>query len=277
MMIDPRRRELGAFLRSRRERLERAALDLPPLPRGRSRGLRREEVAVASGVSITWYTWLEQGRDIHPSRQVLTAVSRALRLTDAERDYVLELVGYAPPRPAGVTPAPAHLQKLLDALGHPAYILAQDWGVAGWNQAYERLYPHIGEAAPQDRNLLWLVFTDPYVRSLLDDWEMTSRRFLAEFRAETGRRGDPETVQLIEALAEASPEFRVWWDSYDIGGFESRERVFHLDDGSTVRYEHHQLRPSDRPDLQIVAYTPVEAGPGKPDGHPSDIGAPVKP
>lgn len=254
-MFDPRRHELGAFLRSRRERIDRAAAGLPP--RSRGDGLRREEVAVASGVSMTWYTWLEQGRDIHPSRQVLSAVADALRLTDAERAYVLSLAGYAPPRPAGVEPAPAHLQRLLDALGHPAFVLAPDWGVAGWNAAYERMYPHIAVAAPAERNLLWLVFTDPSVRALLDDWEVTSRRFLAEFRAEAGRLADPGTAQLVQALREASPAFRAAWDSFEIGGFTSRERVFHLPDGSTVTLEQQQLRPSDRPDLQVVLYTPL--------------------
>ena len=256
-MVDPRRRELGAFLRSRRERLDRAALGLPPGGRGRAVGLRREEVSVFSGVSITWYTWLEQGRDIHPSRQVLLAVADALRLTDAERRYVLDLAGYAPPRPARVEEAPAHVQRLMDALPHPAYALAPDWGMAGWNAAYERLYPPIADVARGERNLLWLVFTDPYVRRLLDDWDVTSRRFLAEFRAEAARSGDPHVAQLVQALIEASAEFRAGWESYDIGGFESRERVFHLPDGRAVTFEHHQLRPSDRPDLQVVLYTPA--------------------
>ncbi len=256
-MFDPRRQELGAFLRSRRERLDRAASGLPPTSRGRTTGLRREEVSVTSGVSITWYTWLEQGRDIHPSRQVLTAIADALRLTDAERAYVLGLAGYARPRPARVEPAPVHVQRLLDALPHPAYALTPDWGMAGWNAAYERLYPPIADVAPGERNLLWLVFTDPYVRTLLDDWDVTSRRFLAEFRAEAGRLADPSTAQLVQALGEASPEFRAGWESYDVGGFQSRERVFHVGEGRTVTFEHHQLRPSDRPDLQVVLYTPV--------------------
>jgi transcriptional regulator with XRE-family HTH domain len=254
---DERRRELGAFVRSRREQLVRAAHGLPPASRGRLVGLRREEVSVLSGVSMTWYSWLEQGRDISPSRQVLDAVAAALRLTDAERSYVLSLAGYALARPAAVAPAPAHVQRLLDAIGHPAYALAPDWGLAAWNPAYAALYPRVAEVAAAERNLLWLVFTDPFVRTLLDDWDVTSRRFLAEFRAEAGARlTDPAYAQLIAALHEQSPEFRAGWQRHDIGGFESRERVFHLD-GGTVVFEHHQLRPSDRPDLQLVVYTPA--------------------
>ncbi len=254
-----RRRELGAFLRARREQLLRAAHALPPGTRGRLQGLRREEVSVASGVSMTWYTWLEQGRDITPSRQVLGAVADALALTDAERAYVLSLAGYAPTLPAHVEPAPAHVQRLLDALDHPAYALTPDWGMAGWNAAYELLYPPIAEVSADERNLLWLLFTDARLRELLDDWPVTSRRFLAEFRAESGHRlTDPTLTQLVAALSERSREFREWWQNYDVGGFESRARVFRMAAGA-VTFEHHQVRPSDRLDLQIVLYTPASS------------------
>ncbi|WP_396912808.1 helix-turn-helix transcriptional regulator, partial [Mycolicibacterium sp.] len=181
---DPdRRAELGTFLRSSRERLLRVDFGLPAGGRGRTVGLRREEVAYLSGVSVTWYTWLEQGRDINPSRQVLDAVSRALRLTVAEHRYVLGLAGFAPlPAPVAddVTTVPSHVQRLLDAIGeNPAYALTPEWGIAGWNAAYERLYPNVATTPATERNLLWVVFTDPAVRTLLDDWQVTSQRFLA--------------------------------------------------------------------------------------------------
>ena len=256
------RRELGGFPRARRQRLDRAAYGLPPAGRGRTIGLRREEVSFLSGVSVTWYTWLEQGRDIHPSRQVLDAVARCLRLSEAEHHYVLGLLGLAPSRPraAGDAAAPAHLQRFLDALGeHPAYALAPDWRLVAWNGAYEFLYPRVAATDPADRNLLGLVFTDPGVRTLLDDWQVTSRRFLAEFRTEVGARlGDPEVRDLVARLRAASPEFRDGWDRHDVQGFESRERVFHHPTAGRLVYEHHQLRPSDRPDLQVVVYTRVE-------------------
>ena len=135
-MVDDeeRRKELGAFVRSRREQLVRAAHGLAPVSRGKLVGLRREEVSVLSGVSMTWYTWLEQGRDISPSRQVLDAVAGALRLSDAERTICSRSRASHPRgRPLAVEPAPAHVQRLLDAFEHPAYVLAPDWGLAGWN------------------------------------------------------------------------------------------------------------------------------------------------
>jgi hypothetical protein len=159
-----------------------------------------------------------------------------------------------------VTVVPPHVQRLLDAIGeNPAYALTSEWGIAGWNAAYERLYPNVATTPPHERNLLWVVFTDPFVRDLLADWQVTSQRFLAEFRAEVGSRlGDPGLLDLVARLSEASPEFREGWERHDIRGFESRERVFHHPEFGTVTYEHHQLRPSDQPELQLVVYTPLQ-------------------
>jgi transcriptional regulator with XRE-family HTH domain len=257
-----RRAELGAFLRARREQIVRADHGLPPAGRGRTVGLRREEVSYLSGVSVTWYTWLEQGRDINPSQQVMDAVARVLRLDDAGRRYALSLAGL-PPSSVRDEPLtgelPAHVQHLLDALGdNPAFALTPDWRIAGWNAAYERLYPNVALTPDDDRNLLRLVFTDPAVRALLDDWPETSRRFLGEFRAETAARlADPDVQAFVDRLRADSPEFREGWARHDVQGFTSRERVFHHPDAGLVRYEHHQLRPSDFPAVQIVAYTPV--------------------
>jgi transcriptional regulator with XRE-family HTH domain len=254
--------ELGDFLRSRRSEAVRADFELPALSRGRVRGLRREEVAYLSGVSATWYTWLEQGRDIHPSRQVLDAVARTLRLSIAEHNYVMSLAGHQVPQPVAAPlpeAVPAHIKRLMDVLeSYPAYAIAPDWGIAGWNAAYEALYPNVAAVPANDRNLLWLVFTDPYVRHLLPDWDVTSRRFLAEFRAEAGPRlGDPAYSVLVERLLDASETFRAGWKSHDIEGFASRERLFCHPTVGDLHLEHHRLAPSDDPDLHLVIYTPV--------------------
>jgi transcriptional regulator with XRE-family HTH domain len=255
------RAELGAFLRARRENLPRAEAGLPSIGRARTSGLRREEVSFLSGVSVTWYTWLEQGRDIHPSRQVLDALARTLRLTVSEHGYLLSLAGYAPApvtAPAPVAVAPPQVQRLMDSLARsPAFTLTADWRIAGWNTAYEALYPGIATVHAEDRNLLWLVFTDPYVHELLPDWEITSSRFAAEFRAEAGPRlGDPDYLSLIARLEEASGPFRDVWASRDIEGFASRERTFRHPEAGLLTVEHHQLVPSDHPDLHMVIYTP---------------------
>jgi transcriptional regulator with XRE-family HTH domain len=256
---DGRRTELATFLRARRAQVDRVALGLPAGGARRAGGLRREEVAALSGVSITWYTWLEQARDVNPSRQVLDALARALRLSDPEHAYLLALAGYAsPPTPA--TSEPQHLGSLLESLvGSPAFTLAPNWTITAWNAAYEALYPNVATIAPRDRNLLWVVYRDPFVRGLLPDWEVTSSRFLAEFRAEAGPRlGDPDFREIIERLLVASPAFRANWERHDIEGFTSRRRSF-LTEVGPLDFEHHRLAPADQRDVYVVIYT--AAGP----------------
>ena len=255
------RRELAEFLGSRRHHLTPGTVGLPAGGNRRTPGLRREEVALLAGVSHTWYTWLEQGRDIRPSKQVMDALARTLRLSAAEHEYVLRLSGNggAPPD-QGFETMPAHLQRLLDALGSsPAYAITSSWSIVGWNSAYERLYPGVAAVPAADRNLLWVVFTDPAVHTLLGDWAGDSRRFLTQFRAEVGPRlADPAVVDLISRLQKASPSFRAGWASHDVDRFSSTERRFEHPVVGTLVLEHHQLTPADTPGLQLVVYTAAE-------------------
>jgi transcriptional regulator with XRE-family HTH domain len=255
------RRELADFLGSRRRQLDPHTVGLPAGGNRRTPGLRREEVALLAGVSHTWYTWLEQGRDIRPSRQVVDALARTLRLTPAEHEYVLRLSGHGGTPAAGTADAmPAHLQRLLDALGtSPAYAITAGWSIVGWNRAYEQLYPGVAELPTSDRNLLWVVFTDPAVRQLLGDWSADSRRFLTQFRAEVGPRlADREVVDLVARLQAASPSFREGWASHDVDRFTSSERRFEHPVVGTLVLEHHQLTPADARGLQLVVYTAAE-------------------
>ncbi len=258
---DEQRAELGTFLRTRRGRLLRTELGLPPAGRTRTTGLRREEVALLSGVSTTWLTWLEQGRDINPSRQVIEAVATTLRLTPHELDYVLALAGYASARPR-ISSAPTalahHHQRLLDAqVGAPSFMLAADWTIIGWNPAYEALYPGVAGLPADQRNLLWVTFTDPFVRAMLPDWESTSRHFLAEYRAEvTGLLGRPEHLDLVRRLREHSHEFAEAWAEHHVQRFSSRTRTFHHPVAGTLIFEQHSLTPSDAPDSHVVIYLP---------------------
>ncbi len=257
------RRELAEFLRSRRRQVDPRVAGVPAGGPRRTPGLRREEVALLSGVSHTWYTWLEQGRDIRPSRQVVDALARTLRMAPAEHEYVLRLTGHGGTAPAGAAEGmPAHVQRLLDALGpSPAYAITAGWTIVGWNRAYERLYPGVAAVPAAERNLLWLVFTDPAVRSLLADWAGDSRRFLTQFRAEVGPRlADPEVVDLVARLEAASPHFRAGWASHDVDRFSSSERRFEHPQVGTLLLEHHQLTPADAPGLQLVVYTAAEGG-----------------
>ncbi len=255
----PAKAELADFLRTRRRHISPESVGLAVSGQRRTPGLRREEVSVRSGVSLTWYTWLEQGRDIRPSRQVMDALARTLQMSPPEHDYVLRLTGHAtdPPVSQLTVTLPPHGQRLLDALGiYPAYAITHDWSIVGWNRAYENLYPNVASTPVADRNLLWLVFTDPYVRGLLTDWKTDSRRFLTQFRAEAGSRvHEPAFADLIERLQNVSEPFRRGWASHDVDHFTSRERRFHHPRVGELLLEHHRLAPSDSPDLHVVAYT----------------------
>jgi transcriptional regulator with XRE-family HTH domain len=228
----------------------------------RTSGLRREEVALSAGVSVTWYTWLEQGRDINPSKQVLQAVSSALRLTRAEHDYLLALGGHTSAPAISGEPTPPHIQRFLDALaGYPAFAIGPAWDITAWNTAYSALYPNIAVTEEADRNLLLLMFMDPAIRELLPDWETDSRRFLAEFRAEAGARvGEPAYTRLIERLQRDSAHFSAEWRASSVERFASRERRFFHPAVGELLLEHHQLAPVDAPEIQIVAYLPVPTG-----------------
>jgi transcriptional regulator with XRE-family HTH domain len=253
---------LGHFLKSRRHQLVRAQLGLPQIAGRMTRGLRREEVAYLAGVSVTWYTWLEQGRDVTPSRQVVDSLARTLRLSHAEHVYLSALAGHSAPQPVedpSPGTVPAHVQRLLNALGdYPALVIAPDWAILAWNAVYEALYPNVATVAAADRNFLWLLFTDPYLRTLMPDWELTGMYNVASLRAEAGTRiGEPPFADLVNRLLHASEAFRVAWESYDIETLPSRERLFRHPEVGALHLEQHSLVPSDHPNLRVVTFIPM--------------------
>jgi transcriptional regulator with XRE-family HTH domain len=254
-----RREELAAFLRDRRARADRTALGLPDAPRGRLQGLRREEVATLAGLSVTWYTWLEQAREINPSRQVLEALGRLFGLRPVELTYLLTLGGHGEiTAPATTEHAPERLRRLLESFPFPAFLLAGDWTIIGWNIAYAHLYPRIESLDAEDRNLLWLLFTDQELRRLLPDWAEQSRRFVGEFRAEARRwLSTPREDGIVARVSAASEEFARIWQERDVEGFVSRERSFQHPLAGLTTYEQHGVVPSEFPDLELILYVPT--------------------
>jgi transcriptional regulator with XRE-family HTH domain len=254
------RDELGAFLRARRDALTPADVGLP---RGRARrtpGLRREEVALLAGVSVTWYTWLEQGRRINASTDVLEALARALRLDDAERRHLLALAERSPVgMPEPVDTVPDALERLIASMEPaPAYVLGPCWEFLAWNTAQARLYPPIATLPLEQRNLLWVVFADPSTRTLIDDWDAQSRRILAEFRAGTAAlRGTPQWQALVDDLTTRSSEFADRWQHVDVAGFQTRLRRYHHLRAGELVFEYQQLTPSEWPSLRVVCQLPV--------------------
>ncbi len=255
------RAELGEFLRVRRESIAPEQVDLP---RGRGRrtpGLRREEVALLAGVSVTWYTWLEQGRRIKASDDVLRAIGRALRLDDVGTEHLLTLARPVADVPAPLPPAdvPSALRRLIDAFEPaPAYVLGPHYQFVAWNAAEARLYPPLADLDGLERNLLWVLFTHRAVRDLIVDWDLHVRQALAEFRAATiNVRHDPELIELVDRLTAASDEFRCWWPEHDISRFETRLRRFDHPVAGRLTFEHQQLTPDEWPTMRVVVHLPV--------------------
>ncbi|MGX7761573.1 helix-turn-helix transcriptional regulator [Streptomyces angustmyceticus] len=262
------RRELGAFLRSRRERLTPDEVGLPSTARRRTPGLRREELALLAGISATWYTYLEQGRDIRASEQVLDALARVLRLDAYERGHLHRLAGHGPaaeaeepePLAAEVAAVPLLLQP------HPAYLIGGTYDVLSCNPAAEELFPNLTAAADRPANFARWVFLDPAARDVLVDWEPDARGLLARLRTLAGRHpGDPRYTRLIDELKEGSPEVRAWWPRYDVqerhGG---RKRLRHPRRG-TVDFAYTAFHLAGQPEQTLVIYSDDGAAPSRED------------
>jgi transcriptional regulator with XRE-family HTH domain len=257
-----RRREAGDFLRSRRERLTPSDVGLPNGFRRRTPGLRREEVAMLAGVGTTWYTWLEQGRDVRPSNEVLSAVAGALRLDPIERRHVFVLHDRPAPerRPAGAERVDEPLRRMLDSLtGQPAFVLGRRWDVLAWNRAAEVVFGPYGRLEGDERNTLHLVFADPDHRRLLVDWEAVARASLAMFRADCARyAADPEFERLVARLTRLSPEFAQWWPRREVARpLAGQKRIDHPTAGRML-FEYSSFGVGDPPDMKLIVFTPLE-------------------
>ena len=254
------RAELADFLRARRDAVSPEQVGLPPgAARRRTPGLRREEVAMLAGVSLTWYTWLEQGRRINASPDVLSAIGRALRLDDAGVEHLLALAQPSSIPVEAPQEAPSALVRLIESMEPaPAYVLGPRWEFLAWNAAQERLYPRIVELTGIERNLLWVLFADPFTRELIVDWDIHARQALAEFRAgTTALRGDERFAELVARLHEASTEFAAWWPEHDVSGFETRIRRFRHPAAGVLTFEYQQLAPVEWPSLRVTCQLPV--------------------
>ena len=262
------RGQLADFLRSRRAGLTPADVGLPgdsEPGRRRTPGLRREEVAELSGVGVTWYTWLEQGRKITASPQVIDALARALRLSADEHRHLRELAGLAAaPPPSGDDPQ-ARLQRLVDAaVPNAACVYDVHFDYLAWNEPYRRIRHDPAGLPAGRRNLLWMMFTDAENRARMTTWDRAARALLSQFRAAAGRHpDDPRFAELTAALTDASPQFRDWWAQYPVQYFRpARIRVRHPQAGR-ITLELFQLRLEDDPGQLMVMQVP--AGPASRD------------
>jgi transcriptional regulator with XRE-family HTH domain len=256
--MDTQRRQLTGFLKGCRARLAPVDVGLPDTDRRRTPGLRREDVAALAGVSVTWYTWLEQGRDIQVSANVLEKVCATLRMSADEREYLFALVQHRPAPPVAgraneVSPTVA---RMLEALAVPAIVMTVRWDVIAWNRLANKVFRDYDKMAPNQRNLLRILLVED--EGYQDDpvaYEATARRVLSKFRVDYSQYpDDPAFEELIAELAARCPIFRRLWNSPEVTG-RSEAVAYHPQLGG-MTFEHSSYVPEGSPTLRVVIFVP---------------------
>jgi transcriptional regulator with XRE-family HTH domain len=263
MSDEQRRHDFADFLRTRRLRLSPEEVGLIRGGRRRTPGLRREEVAERANVGVSWYTLLEQGRDVHPSPEVLQSIADALQLTPDERQHLFffanqhDLVETS----ASDEPVSPALRRVLDALTPiPAYIIGRRWNYLAWNTTASQIFLRPKLAPPYEYNVIWRVFTDPTLRHLNKEptWEQVALQVLEEFRAESVRYADEEWFKrLIADLQRVSPEFRAWWPHHNVRGRADAQKTLEHPLVGCLMFEHTTLQVPAQPELKVMIYTPL--------------------
>ncbi|MCL2892022.1 helix-turn-helix transcriptional regulator [Brenneria tiliae] len=260
--LERTRNDLAAFLRTRRERLNPADVGLPSGGRRRTPGLRREEVAALAGVGLTWYTWLEQGRDIGVSATFLDNLARVLKLDAAERRHLFLLAHERPPAEPGKTwcVVPPLVRRLMNDLApHPAYVLNLRWDVLAFNDPSNILFG-FERHPPERRNLLCLLFTDPRFLECIADWEEQAPQMLSSFRRDFVRAPQESDLhELVDELERVSPEFKRWWRQHDVHAPCSGVRKL-LIDGHAEPFDHTSFTIDEDRHLRLVVYARQQEG-----------------
>jgi transcriptional regulator with XRE-family HTH domain len=254
-----RRAELGEFLKARRARLSPEEVGLPPAPRRRTPGLRREEVAMLAGLGVTWYTWLEQGRPINASTQVLDAVARTLRLDHAERAHMYRLAEATPLRSwAGSTAIPDAVRDVVHGLDPlPAVLINSRFDIIESNAAHKALYRDWHMLPCVHKNLLWCCVTEPRAPEIFLNYHEEVRYLVARLRAAYGRHvGDPEWEEDIRRLSELSSEFTELWAEHEVAEPSVRVQRYRHPLAGMLTLNRTEFEVAAYPDLRVSVHTP---------------------
>ncbi len=257
---------LGQLLRSRRDRLAPEQVGLPAGSRRRTPGLRREEVAQLANLSTTYYTFLEQGRPVRPSGQVLDALAAALRMSAAERHYLHVLAhgtdgvtspdSLAPAPPEAVDPRVADLVQRLEP--YPTFVKGRRWDVLASNPAARELFTDWETQTPDERNLVRWMFTAERPREVYLEWEAEARAMLSRFRLAAARHPDDADFDaLIAELQRDSQHVRAWWPGHDVAGVGNGTKKLRHPELGPIDYTHVVLQVADDPDQLLVTYSPT--------------------
>lgn len=255
---------LSDFLKSRRAAISPAAAGLPEGSRRRTPGLRREEVAQLAGVSNTWYTWLEQGRDIKVSPSVLDCIAAALRLTKDERSYLFALaldngpgsMIYPQEESSVIHPS---LQKILQELKScPTIISDRHCGIVGWNEAAAHVFLDFAKLPPEQRNMISLLFVRKEFRRLAVNWEQFVRGYLSIFRAYYGQYLEDRWYDdFIAEMKDQHPEFHQLWEESRVSSAPDVVLEFRHAKAGKMLFHLTSLQVQGSTDLRCSIYTPA--------------------
>jgi len=275
-----RKEQIKDLLRGARARIAPGEVGLCSADRRRSPGLRREDAAVLAGVSVKWYTWLEQGRDINFSADVLDRVSRALRLSSAEREYLLGLMHR---RPAPITEheedLTATVWRTIQFVPVPALAMTLRWDIVAWNPLITRVYRDYGAVERPERNLLRIVLTDKKYQSDPQVYDRIARTMLSEFRVDFGQyAGDPAFEQLIAELKQTAPDFERRWSEVEICD-APRGSVVQHDELGELSFDRVSYVPEGSRFLRVLMFTPRDRATARiiDSIRPQDVGSPTPP
>jgi transcriptional regulator with XRE-family HTH domain len=256
-----RRTELAEFLRSRRERIRPGDIGLAAGPRRRTSGLRREEVALLAGVGVTWYTWLEQGRKINVSMQVLDSVARTLRLDSIERAHLFRLAGVPGVSQAAesVSTVPDSVHEVLGALPYPAGVVTERFDLLAWNDAYAQVFPGATSGPPGNRNALLAMFTAPACCSPVADHDGYCAGMVGQLRVAYAKHvGDPTWTHFIRRIEAESPRFAAAWAAHDVAQPGSYSKVLRHPGLGEFSATTASFAVQEVPGARMVVYTPTD-------------------
>ena len=259
--VRSRRAELGDFLKTRRAALRPEDVGLPPGPRRRTPGLRREEVALLAGVGVSWYTWLEQGRPINASWQVLDAVARTLRLDGAGRWHLYRLAEAMPVRSwATATAVPDAVSDVIRSLDPlPAVLINSRFDIIQANDAHEEMFWDWHSLPCVHKNLLWCAITEPRAREMFLNYDEEIPYLVARLRAAYAQHiGDPEWDEDIRRLAALSLEFAELWARHEVAAPAPRTLRFRHAEAGLMTFTRTELDVLSVADLRVAAYSPQD-------------------
>jgi transcriptional regulator with XRE-family HTH domain len=259
---EQRRADLALFLKAKRASIAPEAVGIRSFRRRRVSGLLREEVAQRAGISLTWYVWMEQGREMTPSMDVLEHLADALLMTDAERDHLMTLARPDPSSrwaPDFTHEAPHDLQQWIAGLDQPAYVLNGRWDVLAWNDAAADMLADFAAVPESDRNILRMIFLWSDWQELFLEWECLAASSVAQFRAETARyAGHGEIERLTSELSRDSNAFALLWNARGIDGPRLKTKRMRHPRFGDMELSYAPLQPRGVPeDLSVIVYAPV--------------------